>query len=65
MTISDLIAKLSSFPANTRVPLLDPDKRWLLPIQLRQLSPDRSNCGVHLIAITSDNESDEIEGLAK
>jgi hypothetical protein len=64
MTISDLIAKLSSFPADTRVTLLDPGKRWLLPIQIRPLSPDRSNCGVHLVAIT-DNESDEIEGLAK
>jgi len=30
MTVSDLIATLSSYPADARVTLLYPDKQWLL-----------------------------------
>ena len=37
MTIADLIAKLSRFPASARVTLLDPDKGWLLPIEITHL----------------------------
>jgi len=32
MTIAELISMLSTYPADTRVTLLDPDRRWLLPI---------------------------------
>jgi hypothetical protein len=64
VTVSDLIAKLSSYPANARVTLLDPDKRWLLPIEITHLSADGSNCGVDFIALTADSTSDEIEGIA-
>jgi hypothetical protein len=63
MTVSDLIAKLSSYPADARVTLLDPDKRWLLPIEITHLSADNSSCGVDFIAISTDSESDEIEGM--
>jgi hypothetical protein len=64
MTVSDLITRLSSYPANARVTLLDPERRWLLPIEIKLLSANRSSCGVDFIAITSANDSDEIEGLA-
>jgi len=62
MTVSDLIAKLSAFPADVRVVLLDQDKGWLLPIEIVHLSSDSSTCGVALLTIT-DRASDEIEGL--
>jgi hypothetical protein len=64
MTVSDLIAKLSSYPADARVTLLYPDKQWLLPIENTHLSADGSNREVDFIAITADSASDEIEGLA-
>ena len=64
MTVSDLIAKLSSYPADARVTLLYPDKQWLLPIEITHLSADGSNREVDFIAITADSASDEIEGLA-
>jgi hypothetical protein len=64
MTVSDLISKLLTYPANTRVTLLDQDKGWLLPIEIMRLSADRSTCGVDLLTITADRASDEIEGLA-
>jgi len=63
MTVSDLISKLSSYPGDARVTLLDPDKGWLLPIEITHLSADKSGCGVDFIAITADSASDEIEGL--
>jgi len=63
MTVCDLISKLSSYPADARVTLLDPDKGWLLSIEITRLSADNSTCGVDLIAITADRASDEIEGL--
>lgn len=45
--------------------LLDPDKRWLLPIGITHLSADASNCGVEFIAIAGRHSmSDEIEGIA-
>jgi hypothetical protein len=64
MTISDLIEKLSSYPATARVTWLDPDTRWLLPIEITHLSADGSNCGIESIAITADSTSDDIEGIA-
>ncbi|HET6158343.1 MAG TPA: hypothetical protein VFE34_08370 [Dongiaceae bacterium] len=64
MTVFDLISKLSSYPADARVTLLYPDKRWLLPIEITHLSADRTNCGMDFIAITADGASDEIEGMA-
>jgi hypothetical protein len=65
MTVSDLIAKLSTYPANARVTLLDPDKGWLLPIEIARLPADGWNREVDFIAITADATSDEIEGLAE
>jgi len=64
MTVSDLVAKLSAYPADVRVTLLDPEKRWLLPIEITHLSAEDSSCGVDFIAITADPASDEIEGMA-
>ena len=64
MTVSDLIAKLSCYPLDARVTLLDPDRRWLLPIEIVHLSADGVNREVEFIAITADSFSDEIEGLA-
>jgi DNA-binding transcriptional LysR family regulator len=64
MTVSDLIAKLSSYPADARVALLYPDKQWLLPIEITHRSADGSNREVDFIAITAPGASDEIEGLA-
>jgi hypothetical protein len=64
MTVSDLIARLPAYPSNARVTLLDPDKRWLLPIEITRLSADGSNREADFIAITADSASDEIEGLA-
>ena len=64
MTVSDLIAKLSRYPADARVTLLCPDKQWLLPIEITHLSADGSNREVDFIAITADSTNDEIEGLA-
>ena len=64
MTVSELISMLSAYPADTRVTLLDPDKRWLLPIEIMALSADGMSGEVDFIAITSDSASDEIEGLA-
>jgi hypothetical protein len=64
MTVSELISMLSAYPADTRVTLLDPDRRWLLPIEITELSADGMGREVDFIAITSDSASDEIEGLA-
>ena len=64
MTVSDLITKLSSYPADAHVTLLYPDRRWLLPIEITHLSADGFDREVDFIAITADNASDEIEGLA-
>jgi len=63
MTISDLISKLSNYPPDLRVALMDQDKGWLLPIEITRLPADCSTCGVDVLAITADRESDEIEGL--
>ena len=63
MTIADLIAKLSRFPASARVTLLDPDKGWLLPIEITHLPAEGSAREVDFITITADNASDEIEGV--
>ena len=63
MTVSNLIEKLSHYPAYTRVTLLDPDKGWLLPIEIAYLAADDCHCEVDFVAITADNASDEIEGL--
>ena len=64
MTIADLIAKLSRYPASARVTLLDPSRRWLMPIEMTALSADGMSREVDFIAITADSASDEIEGLA-
>lgn len=63
MTISDLISQLSCYPLDTRVTLLDADRRWLLPIEVKPLPAEQSSCGVDFVAITSDDGCDEIEGL--
>jgi hypothetical protein len=63
MTVSDLIAKLSGYPADARVTLLEPEKGWLLPIEIARLPADGCNREVDFIAITADSTSDEIEGL--
>lgn len=47
MTVSDLIAKLSCYPADARVTLLCPDEQWLLPLRTAQPS----------LADALDNES--------
>ena len=65
MTVSELISKLSFYPADARVTLLDPEKRWLLPIEVTEISADGSSRKVDFIAITADGASDEIEGIAK
>ena len=64
MTVSDLVAKLSAYPADARVTLLDADTGWLQPIEITHLSADRSSCGVDLVTLTADSASDEIEGVA-
>jgi len=64
MTVSDLTAKLSTYLAGARVTLLDHDKGWLRPIEIRQLAADGSSREVDFVAITSDRLSDEIEGMA-
>ena len=64
MTVADLIAKLSVYPPDTRVTLLHPEERWLLPIEITRLPADRCTCGVDLVAITTNSASDEIEGVA-
>jgi len=64
MTVSDLIAKLSCYPADARVTLLDPDKRWLLPIEITRLLARGAGRNIDFVAITADTMSDEIEGLA-
>jgi hypothetical protein len=63
MTVSELISMLSAYPADTRVTLLDPDRRWLLPIEVMHLPADGSAREVDFIAITADSASDEIEGI--
>ena len=65
MTVSDLIERLSAYPATARVTLLDPDRGWLLPIEITHLSADESSREVEFIAITADAASDEIEGIAE
>ena len=62
MTICDLITKLSCYPADTRVTLLDPDRRWLLPITVTRLPANGSGRDADFIAITTDAAGDEIEG---
>ena len=64
MTITDLIVKLSRYPASARVTLLDLSRRWLMPIEITALSADGMSREVDFIAITADSASDEIEGLA-
>jgi hypothetical protein len=56
-------SKLSAYPPETRATLLDPDKRWLLPIEIARLPADGCSREVDFIAITADGTSDEIEGL--
>ncbi len=63
MTVAELIARLSGYPGDARVTLLDPDKGWLLPIEIARLPADGSCRDVDFIAITTDSTSDEIEGL--
>ena len=63
MTVSELISMLSAYRADTRVTLLDPDRRWLLPIEVTPLSADEISLEVDFIAITADSASDEIEGI--
>jgi hypothetical protein len=63
MTVSELISMLATYPAETRVTLLDPDKQWLLPIKVTPQPADGSVRDVDFIAITADATSDEIEGL--
>ena len=63
MTVSELISMLSTYPADTRVALLHPDRQWLLPIEITALSADGMSREVDFIAITSDSASDEIEGV--
>jgi hypothetical protein len=65
MTVSELITRLSGCPADARVTLLDPERHWLLPIEITELSADGSIREVDFIGITADNASDEIEGIAK
>lgn len=65
MTVSELITRLSGYPADARVTLLDPERHWLLPIEITELSADGSSREVDFIAITADIASDEIEGIAK
>jgi hypothetical protein len=65
MTISELIATLSAYPTDARVTLLDPERGWLLPIEIARLPAHGSSREVDFIAITADNASDEIEGLAE
>ena len=64
MKVSELIEKLSRYPSDTRVTLLDPDKGWLLPIEIADLPADGLTREADFVAITSDCKSDEIEGLA-
>jgi hypothetical protein len=64
MTVSDLIAKLSAYPPDARVTLLEPERGWLLPIEIARLPADGSSREVDFIAITADSASDEIEGIA-
>ena len=65
MTVSELITRLSGYPADARVTLLDPERRWLLPIEITELSADGTSRAVNFVAITADGASDEIEGLAR
>jgi hypothetical protein len=65
MTVFELITRLSRYPADARVTLLDPGKRWLLPIEITEISADGLDREVEFIAITADGRSDEIEGIAK
>lgn len=65
MTVSELIANLSRYPANARVTLLDPCKQWLLPIELIELRADGATREVDFVAITADTMSDEIEGIVR
>jgi hypothetical protein len=64
MTVSELISRLSVYPPETRVTLLDPDKRWLLPIEIKDLPAQGSAREADFIAITADTMNDEIEGVA-
>ena len=62
MIISELITHLSSYPADARVTLLDAERHWLLPIEIKPMKAEQTNCGVDLVAITAP-DTDEIEGL--
>ena len=61
--LSELISALSNYPDDARVTLLDPDKRWLLPIEVKTLPAAYSSCGVEFVAITSADDCDEIESI--
>lgn len=65
MTVSELIAKLSRYPADARVTLLDPCKHWLLPIEVIELPADGTMREVDFVAITVDAMGDEIEGIVR
>jgi hypothetical protein len=62
VTVSELINHLSSYPADARVTLLDAERQWLLPIEIKPMKAEQSNCGVDLVAIMAP-DTDEIEGL--
>ena len=44
--------------------LLDPNKRWLLPIEITYLPAQGSDREADFVAVTADNANDEIEGVA-
>jgi hypothetical protein len=46
------------------VTLLDPDKRWLLPIEIKYLPAQGTARAADFLVITADNANDEIEGVA-
>lgn len=65
MTVADLIATLSAYPSDARVALLDQERRWLLPIQVMQVSATTDvSRELSFVAITADRASDELEGIA-
>ena len=59
MKVSELIESCLGTPSDTKVTLLDPDKGWLLPIEIADLPADGLTREADFVAITSDCKSDE------
>jgi hypothetical protein len=57
MTVTELIAELQKYPADTRVTLQDPDTNWLLQLKITKRAVE----GVDFVAFTGSYIDSEFD----